>query len=146
MSWKILEAHNAELAAFGVARLHGKVSYLATVRKSGAPRVHPVTPIIGQGHLFIFMEPTSPKGHDLRRDGRYALHCTVSDNSGASGEFIVTGRARFLEDADSRRLAAQLSSYPPADRYILFELEVESASATTYPDDKAVRVHWKHEG
>ncbi|MGH2405330.1 MAG: pyridoxamine 5'-phosphate oxidase family protein, partial [bacterium] len=50
------------------------MAYLATLRGDGAPRVHPVTPIVGEGRLFLFMEPTSPKGHDLRRDGRYALH------------------------------------------------------------------------
>jgi hypothetical protein len=39
-----------------------------------------VTPILGENRLFIFMEPTSPKGHDLRRDGRYTLHCSVADS------------------------------------------------------------------
>ena len=66
MSWKLLEDQHPELAAFGSARLNGRVAYLATVRKDGSPRVHPMTPIIGEGHLFVFMEPTSPKGHDLR--------------------------------------------------------------------------------
>ena len=59
MSWKHLEDNNGELAAFGVARLHGSVAYLATIRKDGSPRVHPMTPIIGQGRLFVFIEPTS---------------------------------------------------------------------------------------
>src|SRR5689334_10768053 len=98
MSWKTLEEQEPELAAFGRERLNGKVSYLATIRKDGAPRVHPMTPIIGQGHFFVFMEPTSPKGHDIRRDGRYAIHCAVSDNSGDSGEFFLTGSARLVED------------------------------------------------
>src|ERR1044071_7236196 len=63
MSWKILEQANPELAEFGKTRLHRKVSYLATIRKDGSPRVHPMTPIIGDGRLLVFMEPTSPKGH-----------------------------------------------------------------------------------
>src|SRR3954453_8438618 len=120
MSWKSLEDHQPELAAFAAERLNGKVAYLATTRKDGSPRVHPMTPIIGQGHLFVFMEPTSPKGHDLRRDGRYAIHCSVNDTSGASGEFIVTGRAHFVDSSELRALAVQLASYAPADRYILF--------------------------
>ena len=45
------------------------------------PRVHPVTPIVGSGKLFVFMEPTSPKGKDLMRDGRYALHCGIEGNN-----------------------------------------------------------------
>src|SRR4051794_25836332 len=124
MSWKSLEEQQPELAAFGAERLNGNVAYLATVRKDGSPRVHPLTPIIGQGHLFVFMEPTSPKGHDLRRDRRYAIHCSVSDNSGVSGEFILTGQAQLIVSAELRALAVQLASYSPAERYILFELTV----------------------
>lgn len=142
MSWKSLQEHDPDLAAFGEQRLNGQVAYLATVRKDGAPRLHPMTPIIGDGHLFVFMEPTSPKGHDLRRDGRYAIHCAVVDNSGASGEFLVTGRARLVEDPTLRALAVTLASYTPADRYILFEFDVERAAATTYPEDRPVRRAW----
>ena len=143
MSWQWLENQAPDLAAFGVARLNGQVAYLATVRKDGSPRVHPVTPIIGQGHLFVFMEPTSPKGHDLRRDGRYALHCSVSDGSGASGEFHVSGHAQLVDQSEVRALAVHLASYTPADRYILFELTVESAASTVYADGQAVRTQWK---
>ena len=146
MSWKILEAQQPELAAFGGERLNGKVAYLATVRKDGAPRVHPMTPIIGEGRLFVFMEPTSPKGHDLQRDGRYAIHCGVSDTSGVSGEFTLTGRAHRVDDPELRAVAVRVSSYVPADRYILFEFEVETAAATTYPGDRPVRRNWKHGG
>src|SRR5512137_48662 len=100
MTWKVVEEQQPELAAFGAERLNGRVAYLATVRKDGSPRVHPMTPIIGRGHLFVFMEPTSPKGHDLRRDARYAIHCGISDTSGNSGEFFVAGMAHLVEDAE----------------------------------------------
>lgn len=142
MSWKALEDQQPELAAFGAERLNGKVAYLATLRKDGAPRLHPMTPIIGQGRLFIFMEPTSPKGYDLRRDGRYAIHCAVADSSGESGEFLVAGTARPVVDPELRALATAASSYPPADRYVLFEFDVESAASTTYPDGPPVRRRW----
>ncbi len=143
MSWQSLENEQPELAAFGSKRLNGQVAYLATVRKDGSPRVHPMTPIIGQGHLFAFMEPTSPKGHDLQRDGRYAIHCSVTDTSGASGEFIIAGHARPVDDPELRALAAARASYSPKDRYILFEFDVESAASTTYPDGLPVRLSWK---
>ena len=145
MSWKLLQEQQPELAAFGAERLHGQVAYLATTRKDGSPRVHPMTPIIGQGRLFVFMEPTSPKGHDLQRDGRYAIHCSVSDTSGASGEFLITGRAHLVNDPEQRALAVSLASYTPADRYILFEFDVESAASTVYPDDQALRRSWRLE-
>jgi hypothetical protein len=146
MSWRFLEDQQPELAEFGVERLNGKVAYLATIRKDGSPRVHPMTPIIGEGHLFVFMEPTSPKGHDLQRDGRYAIHCSVSDISGASGEFIVAGQARLIDDPEVRALAVRLSSYKPADRYILFEFDVISATSTVYPEGQPVRQNWKWNG
>ena len=143
MSWKSLEDQQPDLAAFGAERLNGKVAYLATVRKDGSPRVHPMTPIIGQGHLFVFMEPTSPKGHDLQRDGRYAMHCSVNDNSGASGEFILTGQAHLTDNPELRALAVVLASYTPEERYILFEFEVDSAASTLYPEGQPVRRSWK---
>jgi hypothetical protein len=144
MSWKDLENARPELAAFGADRFQRfGVAYLATVATDGSPRVHPVTPIVGQGHLFVFMEPTSPKGHDLRRDGRYALHCSVSDISGESGEFFISGHATFRDDPAVRRLAVELATYTPADRYILFELDVERAASTTYTNGPPVRTRWK---
>lgn len=143
MSWQELADAAPDLAAFGAERFRRfGVAYLATVRPDGGPRVHPVTPFVGQGRLFLFMEPTSPKGHDLRRDGRYALHCSVSDSSGGSGEFVVSGRARAVADVETRRLAAELAPYDPAERYVLFELEVESASSTVYRDGQPARQRW----
>lgn len=89
------------------------------------------------------MEPTSPKGYDLRRDGRYALHCSVSNSSGESGEFFVSGHAKMIDEPAIRELAVALATYTPADRYILYELDVESASSTTYTDGETVRHRWK---
>jgi uncharacterized pyridoxamine 5'-phosphate oxidase family protein len=145
MSWSKLESQSPEIAEFGKTRLHNKVAYLATIRKDGAPRVHPFTPIIGEGHFFVFMEPTSPKGYDLRRDARYAVHCSVTDNSGESGEVVVTGKARFIEDSELRALAIKVCPYQYAERYILFEFDVESVMTTEYPDGQPVRKHWKIE-
>src|SRR5215212_991738 len=100
VTWHNFEAAEPAIAAFTIERLAGRVAYLATVRPDGGPRVHPVTPIIGAGHLFLFMEPTSPKGRDLQRDSRYALHCGVEDNQGGAGEVIVHGRAELVEAPD----------------------------------------------
>lgn len=144
MSWKALEDANKELAEFGLERFGNQVAYLATVRKDGSPRVHPVTPIIGAGRLFVFMESTSPKGHDLRRDGRYAMHASVEDNAGGEGEFFVSGHANFIDDPDLRAIAVEHANYNPAERYILFELSVESAFSTIYDENyEPVRQRWK---
>lgn len=143
MSWSKLESQVPEIAKFGRERMHNKVAYLATIRKDGSPRVHPFTPIIGGGHFFVFMEPTSPKGNDLRRDSRYSAHCSVTDTSGESGEFSVAGRAKFIEDPELRALAVRVTPYHPAERYILFEFEVESVLVTEYKGDQTVRTRWK---
>lgn len=140
MIWRDLEGADPDLAAVGAGRLQGSgVAYLATVDPEGAPRVHPVTPIVGEGHLFVFMEPTSPKGADLKRGSRFAMHSPVADMAGGGGEFIVRGVARFIEDPAERAVAVRLSPYAPADRYVLFELLVESAMSTDYVDGQAVR-------
>ena len=144
MSWKNFAAGAPELAEFGEQRFASEVAYLATTRKDGSPRVHPVTPIIGDGHLFVFMEPTSPKGWDLKRDGRYAMHSSVEDSGGGGGEFSISGTARLVTDTDTRSLAVKSASYQPADRYILFELSVLTAFATIYAEDgEPVRSRWK---
>jgi hypothetical protein len=131
-----------ELAAFGAQRFGSEVAYLATVRADGSPRVHPVTPIIGE-QLFLFMEPTSPKSKDLQRDARYSLHCSVEDSGGGGGEFYVRGKAKFSDDLALRAQAKQDASYNPAERYILFVLSVDFAFMNTYIDGKSNPRNWE---
>ncbi|NLF79127.1 MAG: pyridoxamine 5'-phosphate oxidase [Chloroflexi bacterium] len=140
-SWQAFAQQAPELAAFGAVRLGRGVAYLGTVRADGSPRVHPVTPIIGE-QLFLFMEPTSPKGKDLQRDGRYTLHCSVEDSSGGGGEFYVRGRASQTSDPGVRAQAVQAASYVPQDRYILFILSVEFAFMNTYGDGGSTPRRW----
>jgi Pyridoxamine 5'-phosphate oxidase len=143
-SWHEFAAADPELAEFGADRFaQAQVAYLATVREDGSPRVHPVTPIIGSGRLFLFMEPTSPKGHDLRRNPAYAMHSLVTDQSGTAGEFWLMGRATYVDDLATRKLAATAAAYDPASRYVLFELSVERAASTVYEDGQPVRLDWR---
>jgi hypothetical protein len=133
-TWGQFEAAHPTLALFGAERLGHAPAYLATSRSDGGPRVHPVTPIIGSGHLFLFMEPTSPKGGDLRERGTYALHNGVPDGHGTGGEFYLRGSATLVEDEQLRALAVSAASYSPAERYILFELAVTEARCNGYGD------------
>ena len=141
-SWKEFAHQAPELATFGEMRFKSGVAYLGTVREDGGPRVHPVTPIIGD-QLFLFMEPTSPKGKDLTRDPRYALHCTVEDSGGGAGEFYVRGNGTLVTDPVIREQAVAASSYKPADRYILFQFTVEFAFMNTYADGKPNLQRWQ---
>jgi hypothetical protein len=142
-SWQDFALAEPELSAFGEARFKSGPAFLATVRADGMPRVHPVTPIIGEGHLFLFMEPTSPKGNDLQRGSGLMLHCWVRSNDGGEGEFWLAGHALLADSPAMRELAAKYG-YQPQDQYILFELTVESASSTIYSDTgESVRKRWK---
>jgi hypothetical protein len=131
-SWADFSRAARDLAAFGRARLlSSEVAYLATVRDGLLPRVHPVEPIVSDHRLMLFMFPTSPKAHDLRRDGRYALHSAVADAEGSTGEFLLRGHARLVEDPAIRDEAAT-AGYPPRPEYILFELGVSYALTNEY--------------
>lgn len=144
MSWGELLKQRPELAKFGQARFESRVAYLATVGTDGSPRVHPVTPIVTPRGLMVFMDATSPKGHDLRRGSRYALHCSVENDEGGGGEFRVRGAAREIEDPVLRKHVADRAPYVPSDDHVLFELLVDDAFSTTYDDEGAtVRRTWR---
>jgi hypothetical protein len=133
-SWGEFAATEPGLASFGADRLARPPAYLATVRADGTPRVHPVTPVVTPDGLFVFMEPTSPKGRDVRERGRYALHNGVPDTDGSGGEFSVSGIGRLVEDATTRAIAERAASYDPAATYVLFELLVNEARCHGYGD------------
>jgi len=126
------------MAAPGFKRLNRKVAYLATIKKDGSPRLHPVTPFIGNGLLFMFTEPSSPKISDLRRDGRYALHCSVDRREGEPLiEFLVSGVAQVMSNADVRRQAAEEIAASPVvtNDYVMFEFRVDNALLVEYDDE-----------
>jgi hypothetical protein len=133
-SWADFEGRAPALATFGAERLTAAAAYLATLRHDRTPRVHPVSPIIGGGRLFVFMEPTSPKVRDLRERGWYALHNGVPDTFGTGGEFFVAGRAEQLDDQQLRAIAGDAAPYRPEDRYVLFELSIGEARCNGYGD------------
>jgi hypothetical protein len=145
LSWADFGAEVPHLEAFGRRRLEGRIAYLATIRADGSPRVHPVSPFIGGGSLAIYMEPTSLKVADLRRDARYALHCSVEDNEGGEGEFYVIGRAEEITDARRRTEAfgwAEAAGYKADDRHVFFEFKLGYVLSTTY-DEGPKRERWR---
>ena len=134
ISWGEFAKLEPELARFGAERLTAAPAYLATIRRTGAPRVHPVTPIFTANGLFLFMEPTSPKGRDLREQGWFALHNGVPDNAGSGGEIHLVGRGLSMDDPGLWSQVAEAASYTPIDRYVLFEFEVSEARCHGYGD------------
>lgn len=144
-NWQDFERQAPEFAAFGKARLQNGVAYLGTLRADGSPRVHPVTPILGS-ELYVFMEPTSPKGKDLQRDPRYTLHCAVEDSGGGGGEFQISGQAILTTDPAIREQAIRAASYQPQARYVLFVLSVEAAFGNQYIDGEPSVRRWQAGG
>lgn len=142
MSWQDLARGNPALAAYGAERLNDRVAYLATAGENGQPRVYPVTPRLRDNQLFVFMYPTSPKGHDLERGSWYALHCTVEGNDGGAGEFSVRGPGHRVVDPAAWELVRPGHADEFNTRYVLFELGVRQALSTTYQDDQETRTRW----
>jgi len=137
-TWSDLEA--AEPAVAAAARrlfwIPGfGLGYLATIRKDGGPRIHPVNLEIVHGRLVTFIGP-SPKLADLRRDGQFALHAPGSETE--TDEAAVTGRAVELNDDEAfRAAAAEAMPYDVAADNVLFELGLETVLWAEYPTPPA---------
>jgi hypothetical protein len=140
-TWGEFKKARPELAAHGerLLKQHGiGLGFIATIRKDVGPRLHPCCPGLGENALYVFVVETSPKLHDLTRDGRYALHAFPADKD---EELYVAGRARRVDDKETRNLAAQaaqIASHRVGDHFeapadeVLFELNIERALHTTW--------------
>ena len=126
----LADAGRALLYQFGVG-----LAFLATVRRDGGPRVHPMCPLIHDGGLYAFIVP-GPKRDDLHRDGQYALHSfPCEDNEDA---FYCTGRATVVDDPVVRRVLADVfvteradGGVPvPAPDHQLFQFSIETCLLT----------------
>ena len=131
--WADLERDAPELAAGGTRLLHQYglgLAFLATVRADGGPRLHPFCPVLTDGGLWGFIGE-SPKLHDLRRDGRYAIHSFPSPDR--DDEFYAHGRAVETTDPDvtARVRAAYAAPIQEGDD-ALFELHLERALLASY--------------
>ena len=141
-SWKRLEEEKPALAKFGAARLDGKVAYFATTRSDGRPRAHPVTPVIGGGYIFVFLNADSPRTTDLLVKPDFSLHCFMNDSSGSSGEFQVNGRAEKVDNKERRGIAESFSNFRPSTSSNLFELLITDVLSTVYRGGRPLRDRW----
>jgi len=96
ITWTEFEHQQPALAGAGHAQLYQfgiGLAFLATVRRDGGPRVHPVCPVLSPDGLHVLIV-TGPKQADLRRDGRYALHTETCPPPRQDDGFAVIGQAR----------------------------------------------------
>ncbi len=103
-SWSHFATGEPDLAALAerVMRRYG-IAYLATVRAGGAPRLHPICPVVVAGKLCAGLIPNTPKQRDLDRDERFALHTLPGPGD---AEFAIAGRARKLTPDEILELSA----------------------------------------
>ena len=150
VTWRDFAAAEPELAAVGRSLLHQfgvGLAFLATVRKDGAPRLHPVCPVLSDDRLFVLVTPASPKWHDLMRDGRYALQTFPQPKPG-SDEFCVAGRAVLVEHPATRAAALRDAKHMADASEILFELWIDRVMHTTWenvltPQMRSVHRKWR---
>jgi len=138
-TWDELRALDPELGACGERLLNptgAAAAYLATVRRDGGPRVHPVMPIIASGRLHVFVVSMSPKREDLLRDGRYALHAPPPPAGGE--EFYLSGRAGRVDNPERRKAVVGASGgrLGREDFETLFELDIR----------RVLYTHWANWG
>jgi len=144
ITWTEFERQQPGLAKVGRDQFYQHdigLGFLATVRRDGGPRVHPVCPVISSAGLHVLILP-GPKRGDLRRDGRYSLHTEMFAPPREDDGFAVTGRVREETDEGTwivvrdQVIADFGELWPNYDTLTLFELCVESCLLTlTQPDD-----------
>jgi general stress protein 26 len=135
--WKDLARAAPDMADAGRRLLydHGVgLGFLATVRKDGGPRVHPVCPVIDGPGLYVFIGNHSHKVHDLLRDGRFALHSFPIPEK--DDEFYVAGTTRAVND--DRERSHVYDTYSAQGTFTtddtLFELLPERALYSAYAE------------
>ncbi len=147
-TWAEFAKSAPEMADIGLKLLERfGLAYLGTVRRDGAPRLHPVCPFIAQGRLFVATNPTSPKRNDLMRDGRYVIHALPGKEE---EEFLIRGRARRVTDDATRAAVVEAAGHAVRLKDWIFEYDIETA-ATTYwenvgqPDTRPIRGRWSQQ-
>ena len=134
-AWAEFEHAEPELAGHGRRLLYHTgtgMGFLATVRKDGGPRVHPICPILADGGLYAFIVNLGWKYRDLLRDGRFALHSFPTQAGGE--EFYVTGGAEPRPDPGlrGRVIAATGGTLGTHEMEVLFEFLPERALYTKW--------------
>ena len=150
VTWKEFAAAEPDLADVGRSLLFQfkvGLAFLATVRKDGAPRLHPVCPVLSDDRLFVLIIPTSPKRHDLRRDGRYALQ-TFPQLKPGSDEFSIAGKAVGVDDPAVRAAILRDAKHMADASEIAFELWIDHVMHTRWenvltPQMRSVHRKWR---
>ncbi|WP_017983754.1 pyridoxamine 5'-phosphate oxidase family protein [Amycolatopsis methanolica] len=133
-NWREFEEQAPALAAVVRERLTAAETHvLATLRRDGSPRVSGTEVDFHGPDLFIGSMWGARKAHDLRRDGRFALHAHPS----AEGDAKLSGVA--IEVTEKAVLDAVQGDMQPSH---LFRLDLQQSVLTTVEGDKLVATTW----
>lgn len=143
-TWQDFEEEAPELAAAVRARFEANRHHvLATVRKSGAPRVSGTEVQFIGADLSLGSMYGAVKALDLRRDGRFALHSTPSDETMAGGDAKISGLAHEITDeVELSAYVAELPSPPPGP-FHAFRLEPTEVVLTEVTGDQLRIRSWR---
>lgn len=146
-TWAAFSDDAPDLASRVQARFDATgLSFMATIRAGGGPRISPIEPFFGNGDLWLGMMDDARKLADLRRDPRLALHAASIDKNVAAGDAKLGGRAVEATPADRERyraaIAAAAVEVPPGE-YPLFWVDIEEVSFLTPGGDHLVIEWWK---
>src|SRR5262249_454874 len=154
VTWRELAAAAPDLADIGRSLLFQfkvGLAFLATVRQDGAPRLHPVCPVLSEGGLFVLITPSSPKRGDLMKDGRYALQTFPQPKPG-SEEFYLAGKGVRVGDGATRAAILRDAKHMADASETAFELLIDRAMHTRWenaltPQMRAAHLTWRaHRG
>lgn len=129
------------------------VAFMATSRPDGSPRLHPFCPILAGGSLLAAIPWRSPKGHDLRRDPRCAIHslpgpeddelCIRARAAEVGSDTAV--RAMVLEVVTRSAVGGMIEtvSQDPLFEFDILQVDVAKWLNIGQPGTYAVRNTWR---
>ena len=123
---------------------------IATLRADGSPRISGIEASFVGGQLWFGSMPDARKGHDLRRDPRFALHSASEDpptgeESRWAGDAKLSGSAVLITDPDEFTAALQVLGVPPDEGSDLFHADIREVVVTRVgdPPDHLVIELWR---
>ncbi|MGH3793417.1 MAG: pyridoxamine 5'-phosphate oxidase family protein [Pseudonocardiaceae bacterium] len=125
---------------------------IATLRVDGSPRISGIEATFVTGQLWFGSMPGARKGHDLRRDPRFALHSASvdppkRDESSWVGDAKLSGRAVRVTDPGELAAALDALRAPPDQSSDLFRADIGEVVVTRVgdPPDHLVIELWRPE-
>lgn len=125
------------------------LTFVATTRSDGWPRVSPMEVAISGGRLYAGSMPNAVKARDLGRDPRCCVITSLADKDDLAGEVKLFCRAREVDDpGEWERVRALwqeangLDIGEPGGSHI-FELEIHGAAWQRVEGDTWRTTSWK---